>query len=222
MLEDEREDGHDREGEADLEAGGDHRPDAVEAAARIDGAERVRDGRRAERELGAEIAAGELRGIEAGQDRDADEPDEHANDLVGRDPLGSQHHGRRRNDDQRNGRGQGRRERRIDALLGPGDQAERQRDVEDRHDEQVAVRGRVARQSLARDDDDRGQEREADQQPHRHERERRQAGIHADLDEQVAAAPDPAEGEEERPVEARTGGRHGVTPGVGCGRLAVS
>ena len=71
------------------------------------------------------------------------------------------------------------------------------------------VRGPVARQMLPGGGHDRGQQREAEEESERDQRERRQAGIHADLDEHVAAAPQEAEDDEQQPVDTGAGGDHG-------------
>jgi hypothetical protein len=57
----------------------------------------------------------------------------------------------------------------------------------------VAVDPAPRRKRFAGDGDDRHQQREPDQQPQRDQRERGQAVLDADLDEQVAAAPHEAE-----------------------------
>ena len=67
---------------------------------------------------------------------------------------------------------------------------------------------RIARQRLAGHGDDGRQERKADEQPQRDEHERRQPGVDADLDEQVAAAPEEAEQNEQEPVDSGGAG-HG-------------
>ena len=76
----------------------------------------------------------------------------------------------------------------------------------DAHDEQVAVRPRVARQRLPGDRHDRREQDEADQEPEHDQRERLEAVVDADLDEQVAAAPEEAEGEEDQPVDSGAAG----------------
>ena len=68
---------------------------------------------------------------------------------------------------------------------------------------------RLAGQRLAGDRDDRRQEHEADQQPEHDQRERLEAVVDADLDEEIAAAPEEAEEHEEQPVESGRGGGHG-------------
>ena len=80
----------------------------------------------------------------------------------------------------------------------------------DAHDEQVAVHPRVARQRLAGQGHDRREEDEPDQEPEHDQRERLQAVVDADLDEQVVAAPEEAEGEEDQPVEPGAAGCHGT------------
>jgi len=64
----------------------------------------------------------------------------------------------------------------------------------------------IARQRLASDRDDRRQQDEADQQPEHDQGERLQAVVDPDLDEQVAAAPEEAEGDEDQPVDAGAAG----------------
>ena len=81
----------------------------------------------------------------------------------------------------------------------------------DAHHEEMAVHPGVARQRLAGDRDDRGEQGEPDQQPEHDQGERLEAVVHADLDEQVAAAPEEAEGEEDQPVETRAAGCHGTS-----------
>ena len=66
------------------------------------------------------------------------------------------------------------------------------------------IRGSV-RQRLARDRHDGPEQQHAEEEPRRDEREGLQARIHPDLDEEVAAAPEEAEEDEQDPVEAGRG-----------------
>jgi hypothetical protein len=63
---------------------------------------------------------------------------------------------------------------------------------------------------LAGNGDDGGEEAEADQQPEHDQRERLQAVVDADLDEEVAAAPEEPEDDEDQPVEPGAARRHGT------------
>jgi hypothetical protein len=56
--------------------------------------------------------------------------------------------------------------------------------------------------------DDRREQPAPDQEPKRNERERRQPRLDADLDEQVAAAPQEPEDEEQQVIQARGMVRH--------------
>ncbi len=123
----------------------------------------------------------------------------------------------RRQDDreERDGRGQDRGERRFDRLLGPGDEQERDRDVDDRHDQQVAVDAAIARQRLVGDADDGPQQEGADDEPEGDERERPEV-VDGELDEQVARAPHEAKGQEDRPVDPGPARVHrGIIPTIG-------
>ena len=127
-------------------------------------------------------------------------PTTQSDDAVDPHRLVGQEERRQDDREERDRRGQDRRQRRLDRLLGPGDEQERDRDVDDRHHQQVAVDPPLARQRLVGDPDDGPQEERADDQPERDERERPEV-VDRELDEQVARAPHEAEREEDQPVD---------------------
>ena len=87
----------------------------------------------------------------------------------------------------------------VDGLLRPGDQRERQGDVDQGHDDEVAVDPPVAGQRRAAHPEDDPQERGADQQPQRDQREGPER-VDGELDEEVRGTPHEAEGDEEDPL----------------------
>ena len=182
-----------------LEDRRDHRRQAAHVAPRVDRAGGVAERRAEDRQLAGQrrLVAGQPR---ARDDDHADEPDEQADQAVDPDGLVRQEDGREHDREQRDRGRQDRRERRLDRGLGPGDEQERDRDVDDRHHEQVAVDPALARERLLRDPDDDPEQRGADQQAERHEREGPEV-VDRELDEQVARAPDEPEREEDDPVD---------------------
>ena len=181
------------EREADLEERRDHRSEAADVSSRVDSANGVRQRRADEGDLAGEITSRHRRRVEADEDRDADEADGEAGQTVERDSLVPENEGSDDDHEQRDRGGEDRRQRGVDRQLCPGDQRERDRDVDRTHDDQVAVGPRVARKRFAGDPDHDRQEQEPEEQPQRDQRERRQAVVDPDLDEQVAAAPHEAD-----------------------------
>ena len=136
---------------------------------------------------------------------DSDEPEPDAEYPCGPDPLVRQEP---EPDQQREDRDGGLRDAgrsRVDVLLAPGDEPERERGIEQTEHERLAPgfaeaqhrrpgtqpHGEVAEQ------DDAGQ-----QGPCGHQRPGREASLDPDLDEEVGGAPDRGEGEDQRPVSA--------------------
>ena len=77
---------------------------------------------------------------------------------------------------------------RVDVLLGPADEPERDRDVDGTQDGKVSEGAGVARQRRPRHGHDDEQDRDADEDAQQDEAQRRER-LDADLDEEVAAAP---------------------------------
>ena len=125
--------------ERDLEDRRHHRPQAADVASGVDRAAGVAEGRAEQREHRGQTRrpSPTARGLTrmttpmnpTPRPTSAVEPDR----LVGEEERG-QH-----DDEQRDGRGQDGRQRRVDGLLGPGDQGERDRDVDRAHHREVAV-----------------------------------------------------------------------------------
>ena len=193
VRDDDRREGH-------LEDRRDHGRQAAHVAPRVDRAGGIAERGAEERQLAGQrrLLAGQPR---ARDDHHADEPDEQADQAVDADRLVGEEQRREHDREQRDGRRQDRRERRLDRGLGPGDEQERDRDVDDRHHQQVpvdrAARGgggclatRMTIQSrtmpTSRRSDD---EREGPEV------------VDGELDEQVARAPDEPEGQEDDPVD---------------------
>ena len=107
----------------------------------------------------------------------------------------------------------------VDRLLGPGDEGEGDGDIEDAHHGQPAEHGQVARHARSRQDDQRRQADDADGQAPADERERLEAALDADLDEEVGAAPGDADTEEDEPEEREEEDRAGI--GLGSGGLEL-
>ena len=109
----------------------------------------VLPGRADEGQLADEIAASPQ--AAAGQHDDAGETDRQADQTVDGDRLVLEHERGDDDGEQRHRPVEDRGEGRIDRPLGSRDEEERQDDVDDRHDDQVAVDAPVARQRLAGD-----------------------------------------------------------------------
>ena len=185
--------------------GGEHGPgrEVADALARVEVRGRVGDRREddGERARDRPPAAGR---VEAGEHRDADEPHHDPGRLEARDPLLGPVVQREQDDEDRHRRVRDRRDPRVDVLLAPGDQRERQRRVrEPEHDadapDPAQLRERLAPAHL------RGEV--AEQQRHREEEPQLDHGrgrhvSHRHLDEEVGATPDRGEEQEQGDVAA--------------------
>ena len=176
---------------------------AADVPSRVDRAAGIAERRAQQGDLAGDRRAGSGQPA-ARDDDDADEADDEPDDAVDAHRFVGQEDRRQDDREERDGRGQDRGERRFDRLLGPGDEQERDRDVDDRHDQQVAVDPAIARQRLVGDADDGPQQEGADEQPEGDERERPEV-VDGELDEQVARAPHEAKGQEDAP--SRSGSR---------------
>src|SRR5439155_15816411 len=104
--------------------------------------------------------------------------------------------------EERDDRGEDRREARLDAPLRPGDEEERRGDVHDRHDNEVPVHMRAPREGLPGYPEHGPEERGADRETKGDQRERAEV-VNRDLDEEIARPPHEAERSEDEPVAAR-------------------
>ena len=89
----------------------------------------------------------------------------------------------------------------ADRPFGPGDEHERDRDVEDAHDGDARQHAPLARDARARRTEQHEQPGDADGQSPGHQGEWLEAALDADLDEEVRAAPGEGKGDEDEPQE---------------------
>ena len=206
VLEDDGDGSRDQHREGDLEDGRDHRRDATHVVPRVDGSGGVAQRRPEQGDLAGDVGPGGPE-VAAGQDDDADEADREAGHAVDPDGLVVEEE---RGDDDREERNRGRedgRDRGVDRSLRPGDQGERDDDVDAGHHDQVAVQAPLSRKLLSGQPQDHPQEDGPDRQPKRHQRERPEV-VDRELDEEVARAPHEAERQEDQPQGAIRGFRH--------------
>ncbi len=167
----------------------------------------VEDGGEHDRERsrdGPDVAGG----CYSGNEGHAGEPEADAEDPPPADPLVRQEPESDQQREDRDGRLGDRRHTRVDVLLAPGDEPEREGGVEYSEHERLAPGGPEVGAGL-RDTDREGEIAEqndaGDQGAARHQRPGREPAVDTDLDEQVRGAPHGGESQDEGPVPARHG-----------------
>ena len=142
--------------------------------------------------------------LSSDEQRDADEADADADEAEARHPHLTEEAECDDGIEDRDGGLKDRGEAGIDAGLAPGEEPERQRDVDERHDEQpTGVVPDLGDSSAAADRhrDDRGERQRSEPEP-AHDQRRRVELPHGHLDEEEAGAPEERDGREHHGVAA--------------------
>ena len=142
-------------------------------------------------------------GRAAGDERNPDEAEADTGDATGADALvGQELEPDQQREDRHRRLGDPRRPR-VDVLLAPGDQPERNGGVEEPERDRLPPRLAEALRCRSRSDRRHQVGKQhcgGDHRPRRHQRAGREAAVDADLDEEVGRSPERGERQEERPV----------------------
>jgi hypothetical protein len=147
--------------------------------------------------------------MEADENADAEEAEDDPHEPQAGDALALPVPDREEGDEERDGRVRDRRDGRVDVLLAPGDQRERQRVVDQAEQNESDARGSQVAEGgpdAAAQHEERHEHEGGEQQPDGHHRHGLDL-VHRDLDEHERRAPDPGHEEEERDVAAHEGAR---------------
>ena len=173
-VDEERRRDDDEHREEHLEQRRDARREALHVALGVDVADGVGQARAEQQQLAGQVVVAHVHEVRRDEQDHAREPDRKAGDPGPRDALVGQEHRRHDDHEQRHRRVEDRRQRGVDRLLAVRDQDERDDDVDERHDQQVAVLAARAGERLAGEQHDGPQEDGREDEAARDHRQRRQ------------------------------------------------